>query len=209
MRQDIAGQYVRYSDLAEARAEVERLKDKCSQYVEKAYDKTIEVNNLKAEIERLIKGRDEATSTVELVNSNNLTLAAELAGWKQAARQMEAERDEALAQVAAAYETASKAQPTYTLKDPDDAYGVNDVVYVSQLAIRTLTPADAKAALEAYGREKVREGMKRAAEIIRGCCPECHGTGLRDSGGVQPWGAPITVPCDCADAVLAGMETIV
>ncbi|UFS67745.1 hypothetical protein LO749_16775 [Paracoccus denitrificans] len=115
----------------------------------------------RAEVERLTKERDEATATVELVNSNNLTLAAELAGWKQAARQMEAERDEA------------------------------------------------RAALEAYGREKVREGMRWAAEIIRGCCPECQGTGVRDSGGAQPWGEPITVPCDCADAILAGMETIV
>lgn len=28
-------------------------------------------------------------------------------------------------------------------------------------------------------------------------CPECNGTGMRDSGGVQPWGEPISVPCDC------------
>ncbi|MFN8683038.1 hypothetical protein ACDP63_18160, partial [Paracoccus sp. P2] len=33
--------------------------------------------------------------------------------------------------------------------------------------IRALIPADAKAALEAYGREKVREGMKMAANIAR------------------------------------------
>lgn len=126
------GDWVWYEEaqdaLAAARAEIERLKDKCSQYVEKAYDKTIEVNNLKAEIERLIKGRDEATSTVELVNSNNLTLAAELAGWKQAARQMEAERDEALAQVEenrrlrealeeiAEYDTGATAGVAYTAK---------------------------------------------------------------------------------------------
>lgn len=29
-------------------------------------------------------------------------------------------------------------------------------------------------------------------------CPECKGTGLRDSGGVYPWGEYITIPCDCA-----------
>lgn len=28
-------------------------------------------------------------------------------------------------------------------------------------------------------------------------CPACEGTGLRDSGGVQPWGEAISVPCDC------------
>ena len=28
-------------------------------------------------------------------------------------------------------------------------------------------------------------------------CPKCGDTGLADSGGVQPWGEPITVPCDC------------
>lgn len=32
-----------------------------------------------------------------------------------------------------------------------------------------LNPADAQAALEAYGREKVREGMKLAAEVAREC----------------------------------------
>lgn len=28
-------------------------------------------------------------------------------------------------------------------------------------------------------------------------CPSCKGTGLRDSGGTQPWGEPIMIPCDC------------
>ncbi|WP_320745684.1 hypothetical protein [Enterobacter cloacae] len=28
-------------------------------------------------------------------------------------------------------------------------------------------------------------------------CPKCNGTGMADSGGVQPWGEPISVPCDC------------
>lgn len=31
-------------------------------------------------------------------------------------------------------------------------------------------------------------------------CPECKGSGMRDSGGVQPWGEPIDVPCDCENA---------
>lgn len=28
-------------------------------------------------------------------------------------------------------------------------------------------------------------------------CPECNGTGERDSGGTMPWGAPAMLPCDC------------
>lgn len=31
-------------------------------------------------------------------------------------------------------------------------------------------------------------------------CPECSGSGMRDSGGVQPWGEHIDVPCDCGNA---------
>lgn len=28
-------------------------------------------------------------------------------------------------------------------------------------------------------------------------CPRCKGTGEADSGGIMPWGAPATIPCDC------------
>lgn len=28
-------------------------------------------------------------------------------------------------------------------------------------------------------------------------CPKCNGTGMADSGGHQPWGEPISIPCDC------------
>lgn len=35
------------------------------------------------------------------------------------------------------------------------------------------------------------------AEPVTVKCPKCGGTGLADSGGVQPWGEPISVPCDC------------
>lgn len=28
-------------------------------------------------------------------------------------------------------------------------------------------------------------------------CPECTGTGERDSGGTHPWGEAIYLPCDC------------
>lgn len=170
--------------------------------------------------------RDEATDTIEWLNSNNLTLCAELAGWKQSARQMEAERDEARAQVAALMQDrADLAQIIDNAITPNDAEThrllldgtyhtgpVVDWVHRVMTTMRDLLrkpPADAQAALEAYGREKVREGMQWSAEIIRGRCPECLGTGVRDSGGVHPWGEPISVPCDCTDAILGGMETIV
>jgi len=29
-------------------------------------------------------------------------------------------------------------------------------------------------------------------------CPKCNDTGMADSGGVQPWGDGILVPCDCS-----------
>lgn len=28
-------------------------------------------------------------------------------------------------------------------------------------------------------------------------CQKCGGTGEQDSGGVQPWGEGINIPCDC------------
>ena len=31
-------------------------------------------------------------------------------------------------------------------------------------------------------------------------CPKCGDTGMTDSGGVQPWGEPIEIPCDCRSA---------
>ncbi|ATN92879.1 hypothetical protein QGX11_gp116 [Pseudomonas phage PPSC2] len=31
-------------------------------------------------------------------------------------------------------------------------------------------------------------------------CPKCNDTGATDSGGVQPWGEGILIPCDCEPA---------
>lgn len=31
------------------------------------------------------------------------------------------------------------------------------------------------------------------------CCDYCDGTGMRDTGGVQPWGEPIFIPCECEE----------
>ena len=30
-------------------------------------------------------------------------------------------------------------------------------------------------------------------------CPKCGGTGMADSGGTEPWGWPIEIPCDCQE----------
>ncbi|EDT7292784.1 hypothetical protein TN55_004953, partial [Salmonella enterica subsp. enterica] len=39
-------------------------------------------------------------------------------------------------------------------------------------------------------------------------CPKCNDTGMADSGGVQPWGEPILIECDCRAAMLqAGNHT--
>lgn len=34
-------------------------------------------------------------------------------------------------------------------------------------------------------------------------CPKCDGTGEADSGGIMPWGAPATIPCDCQQPAYA------
>ena len=94
------------------------------------------------EIERLTKERDEATIKAEC--------------WETTARKMEDYRDDALAQVAAAYEAAASIVVT----------GEPEISPITRHAITALTTAHAQAALEAYGREKVREGMRLAAGLI-------------------------------------------
>ncbi|MFN8681249.1 hypothetical protein ACDP63_08860 [Paracoccus sp. P2] len=82
------------------------------------------------------------------------------------------ERDEARAQVAMAYEAAAKtcslAATNYLGKGADTDLGSRSrAICDVACRIRALIPADAKAALEAYGREKVREGMQRAADLFK------------------------------------------
>ena len=110
MRPDIDGQYVRYSDLVAARAEIERLTK---------------------------------------------------------------ERDEARAQVAAAYGSAADALQN-AAENWDCGHNESRLCDCARDAeqwgfaadeARSMTPDDAKSALEAYGREKVREGMMRAVDL--------------------------------------------
>lgn len=39
-------------------------------------------------------------------------------------------------------------------------------------------------------------------------CPDCNGTGERDSGGVHPWGEPAMLPCDCDNRALASAQPV-
>lgn len=34
--------------------------------------------------------------------------------------------------------------------------------------------------------------------MVKSTCVECEGSGIRDTGGFQPWGDAIFLPCDCA-----------
>ena len=72
------------------------------------------------------------------------------------------ERDEARAQAAAAYEAAAIRSENYARGAP---YNQRASINALANSLRGMTPDDAKAALEAHGREKVREGMQRAADI--------------------------------------------
>ncbi|AGR89596.1 hypothetical protein X832_gp126 [Pseudomonas phage PAK_P5] len=39
--------------------------------------------------------------------------------------------------------------------------------------------------------------MENRNGIVEAACPKCGGSGHADSGGVQSWGEPISIPCDC------------
>ena len=52
---------------------------------------------------------------------------------------------------------------------------------------------------------KVIDGAIAAFDAEPVPCPKCNDTGMADSGGVQPWGEPILIECDCrADMLQAG-----
>lgn len=41
--------------------------------------------------------------------------------------------------------------------------------------------------------------LSASAEPSAPVCGKCAGTGEADSGGIQPWGEPIFIPCDCRE----------
>ena len=121
-----------------------------------------------AEVARLTKERDTDHANINLkadfieATINQLALA-------------EAERDEARAQVAAAYGSAADALQNLA-ENWDCGHNesrlcdcARDVEQWGLAAdeVRSMAPTDYKSALEAYGREKVREGMQRVIDRLR------------------------------------------
>ena len=72
---------------------------------------------------------------------------------------------------------------------------LKDTNMLAKLALRSVALLDELEAAE-----------KRIAELERSNhikpCPKCNDTGMADSGGVQPWGEPIFIECDCRAAML-------
>ena len=96
-----------------------------------------------------------------------MKLSGEPAEARTEIERLTKERDEARAKVKVALQLAVNA-----VWDIQPQTCTANVAGTIGRAIRALTPADAQSALEAYGREKVREGMKRAAVMIQGNTPE-------------------------------------
>lgn len=129
----------------------------------------------RAEIERLKREVDVAASAMVRNHNRAEKAEAERDGLLEHCKLEEArgdklktERNEARAQVVAAYDVSAEYIETVPLEVTDRQEHAK--------AIRAKTPADAQAALEAYDREKVREGMRRAAEVARKCWndPQCE-----------------------------------
>ena len=157
------------------------------------------------------KADDEPLDLLTVLDSNGLDdalwvlsyampddrLARHFQAWcaEQVLPIFEAERDEARAQVAAAYGSAADALQNVA-ENWDCGHNesrlcdcARDVEQWGLAAdeVRSMAPAHAQAALEAYGREKVLEGMQRAAALFP--------LGSRDGGIIS-------------SAILAEMETL-
>ena len=93
---------------------------------------------------------------------------ADFAAARAEIERLTKERDEARAQVAMIIKEAVNICKDSQASTSDDTEGRMIAAWFNDAAreIQTLTPADAKAALEAYGLEKVREGMTRAAALF-------------------------------------------
>lgn len=100
-----------------------------------------------------------------------MKLSGEPAEARPEIERLTVERDEARAQVAAAYELAARAK--VFMGEEGGFLTRVPLLPETKAAIRALTPADAQAALDAYGREKVREGMQRASEVAADRCAAC------------------------------------
>lgn len=141
------GSYVMAAHYDAARAEIERLKEECAAAWDKCEERRLTQEKAEAE-------RDSFQAMFRSCLKGNDAL-------REKAQKANTERDEARAQVVAAFEAAAE-KCDVVFQD-----GVGDLIRGIGDEIRRLTPADAQAAIEAYGREKVREGMQKAANIAR------------------------------------------
>ena len=55
----------------------------------------------------------------------------------------------------------------------------------------------AETIVKEFGADLARAVAAQPALGYDPACPECKGTGLRDSGGTHPWGEPAMMMCDC------------
>lgn len=119
-----------------------------------------------------------------------------------------AERDQALAREAAAFEAAVgvlERHRDYGMIGSDGDYLAGEAevlahgnsLHYALCDVSALTPADAKSALEAYGREREREGMRMAADKIM--------DRINNTDFAMNYHAPLTLFCK---SILAGMETL-
>lgn len=89
--------------------------------------------------------------------------------------------------------------------------GHADVEIIQQMALDAVTLLDELEAKDSMIAAQQHE-IRTLLNALEGRpCPKCNDTGMADSGGTQPWGEPISVPCDCAAppspvAVPAAME---
>jgi len=147
---------------------------------------------------------DEAQAEIERLTKTVENCRHDFRIALKRAEKAEAERDEARAQVAMAYEAAAKtcslAATSYLGKGADTDLGSRSrAICDVACRIRALIPDDAKAALEAYGREKVREGMRRASVI---------GNDLPDAIWDQPWSEYEYGIANLQSAILDEMEKL-
>jgi len=150
-------------DLAEARAEIERLT-----LLLDLSKKTTE-----AVLERAEKAEDERDEAIA-------------AAFEAAAQWHDNRVEEFLKQIE---ENTEYCEREGLRHSEGNAYSRDSILNsrIAARSIRFLTPADARAALEARDREKVREGMKRAADL----CDD------GDRGGPM---------CNCRQFILVTME---
>ena len=112
-----------------------------------------EIDRLRSENERLTKELEEMTAIKDIHQRKRHE-------HFERAEKAEAERDKARAQVAAAYEAAKQAK-VFMAEEGGFLTRV-PLLPETKAAISALTPADAQAALEAYGREKVEQALDAA-----------------------------------------------